>query len=263
MATDFKSLKKPFLSVPMDVRSVLSLLEREVFDRDGVQVKKQAISDRRIEGQIAMADSIVHTYLDPIYGASSLSGEKPHFKGPVANPGNNNDLELLGVIVAATAITEQWIITFTDNDTFEVIGSVSGRQGSGDLTHDFTTTNGDLQIKKDDWDNPAPSDKIEKGTVLVLSTSIVKPIVSTLSAILAASFVADSIYSETESKGSPIGKTLRERFQKLIDDITKDDSVAGLDESAGALPEAGTWGWNIDKYGHDMTRYDIISGDSW
>ena len=259
--TDFRTIKKPLFSTPMDVRAQLDVLDREVSDSADELKTKQDIPDSKIETHISKADAIVHTYLDPIFGASSLVVSTPYFKGPIPAKDNQTSLELMGVILGSGVVTEQWLLVFTADDAFSVFGTYSGAQGSGTIAADFTSTNTCVQIKAVDWLKKNSSDKVQMGDEFMFSTYVSHPTVNAVSTLLATAFLIESLAG---TDGSKWGDKLYSRGMKILTDLTDREKITGLGDSVTeADPTFKAVSFTIDQYGRDNSDYDTnIPGDT-
>lgn len=259
--TDFKTSKKAMYSTPFDVRLILGAFERSVLDDDDEVTIIQSIRDQKIEQHIYSADAIVWGYLTPTYSSSSLNSETPYFMGPVPLDDNDSSGYLQGVVVASTAITEQWLIKFTDVDTFSVYGSFSGSQGSGTIGADFITDNADIQIISADWDL-GDNSTITVPNRFLFATYISHPVVRMLSSKLAAANLIDALYSVAESKQSTWSKALRKECMDFLKALVDPSSGVSLnDVNEGDVSPYEAVAWTIDEYGRDVTNYLDIDDD--
>lgn len=256
--TDFRGVKKAMYSTPMDVRAWLSVLERDVFDDDDAVVSKQPVGDQLIELHIQNADATIVGYLGAIYGASLLDDQTPYFVGPIREAENSSATYLKGVIVASTAITEQWLIKFTSTTAYNITGSVSGSQGTGAIGADSSSTNNDIEIKAVDW----VGSTAVIGDQITLTTCKARPIIRALSSQLAASAVINAVYSSSENKEAEWAKSLRKQaldFLKSLVDPKSDVSLAELSsEDVGRYVPVQ---YAISKYGEDLTKYGTFGDD--
>ena len=256
--TDFRSIKKAMYSTPMDVRAWLSVLERDVVDDDDTVVTKQPVDDQLIELHIQNADATIIGYLGAVYGVSLLDNQTPYFVGPIRAAENSSATYLKGVIVALTAITEQWLLKFTSTTAFSIIGSISGNQGTGAIDADSNSTNNDIEIKAVDWVGSVAV----IGDQIIIATCKSRPIIRALSSQLAAAAVINAVYSSSENKEAEWAKSLRKQaldFLKSLVDSKSDVSLAELSsEDVGRyVPVQHV----IDKYGRDVTKYGTFGDD--
>ena len=259
--TDFKNLKQTMYSTPMDVRSLLSILEREIHDAGGHLVKSQPIVDQKIEQHIHTADGIIEGYLVGTYGETALANETPYFLGPITIDENTSPVLLRGVIVATTAITEQWLIRFTDTDTYEVIGTVSGAQGSGNVSTDFTSDNTDVQIKSEDWDFGIETTVLVDNHVM-FGTYKSHKLIRSLSAKLAAADLIDALYSKISEESSSFARALRKQAMDLLKALIDEDSGVSLTEiTSEDIEQYEAAPWNITHNGDDITDYGNFDND--
>lgn len=259
--TDFKAYKKAMYCTPLDVRIQLEVLGREVSDSDDDLRTKQEIHDAKIEQHIYKADSIVRAYLAPVYGENYLAQETPYFRGPVPVRDNASAVYLTGVVVASTAITEQWLIRFTSTTDYKVWGSFSGYQGAGSINNDFTSSNSDIQIVSADWMLEESGVTPQIGDQFLLGTYISHPTVSSLSSMLAASSLIDSLYSESEGSASGWGDRLYKQVMEVLKNLADEDHMASLVNTGPASTTNPAIPWNIDDFGRDRSPYNNIPYD--
>lgn len=256
--TDFRSIKRAMYSTAMDVRAWLSVLERDVFDDDNVVVTKQPVDDQLIELHIQNADATIVGYLGAVYGASLLDDQTPYFVGPIREAENSSATYLKGVIVASTAITEQWLLKFTSTTAYSITGSISGSQGTGAIGADSASTNNDIEIKAVDWVGAAAV----IGDLIVIATCKSRPIIRALSSQLASAAVINAVYSSSENKEADWAKSLRKQaidFLKSLVDPKSDVSLAELSsEDVGRYVPVQ---YAIDEYGKDLTKYGTFGDD--
>lgn len=243
----------------MDVRALLNVFERQVEDDDGDLVVEQEITDPKIEQHIQNADAVIWGYLNGIYG-DTLSAETPYFAGPIAVAENTSSIALRGVIVAATAITEQWLVKFTAENTFEVIGTVSGAQGNGTILTDFTSTNAAIQIAAEDW-TLGKDVAVDVGNQILFGTYTSHKLVRTLSAKLAASDLIDALYSNASDEQSGFSRALRKQVMDLLKALVDPKSDVSLTSVTEDDIEDEAVAWSIDKYGNDLTNYGTYVDD--
>lgn len=257
--TDFSNIREAMYSTPMDVRAWLNVLDRDILDDDGVVVTKQPVRDQLIEVHINNADALVFSYLSGIYGEAVLTDQTPYFLGPLAMSENVSATYLKGIIVDATAITEQWILKFTSTTAYSITGGVSGSQGTGAIGSDSASTNSYIAIKTADWIGSTAS----TGDQISVSTYKSRPIIRTLSSQLAAASLINAVYSSTENKEAEWAKSLRKQaidfLEKLIDPKS-DVTLAGLSSSNVGRYESVQY--TVDEHGRDLTRYGSFSDDA-
>lgn len=258
--TDFKSLKQTMYCTPMEVRALYNVFERRVQDNDGGMTVEQDITDRKIEVHIQNADAIIYGYLQGPYGASTLNSEVPYFLGPVTPDPNFSTISLNGVVVASTAITEQWLVKFTADNTFSVTGSVSGAQGSGTVTVDFTTTNGDVQIKAADWSLGADA-VVNKGCEVIFSTNKAHKIVRMLSAKLACADLISAYHQSMDGKDPEYAQQLRRQALGLLKALIDPNSDVSLNTITANDIGPVAVDWTIDSFGSDITEYGDFLDD--
>lgn len=263
--TDFKTTKKKMFSTPMDVRALNRLLMRKI-ENVAEGVLKQEVTDQEIEQYIYDADSIIRAYLQSYYSETEINGQTPYYIGPVPIDGNTGVISLTGVVLSSVVVTEQWVIKFTGQnstgvDTFSLTGSFSGDQGSGDVGTDFASTNGDVTIKAVDWAYPDTANRMNAGDQLVFASYKSHDFVRKISAMLAASFLIDALYGESESNVSSYGETFYKRAMAFLDKLQDTDSGVSLSGSVAASVDHETTGYNVDRWGRDTTLYRSIDGD--
>lgn len=261
----YKGIKKNLYCTPMDIRLLNSIFELKPEQvSDGGEVIPQ-IDDELLENHIADADSFIRGYLAAYYSEDDLIGQTPYYKGPFSVVKNTGLLKLLGVTVASTAITEQWTFTFgaiaSGYDTFDVIGTFSGSQGSGNTGAAFTTTNGDLSIAAAAWSYKNTDDSMSPGDKIIICTYVSHPLIRTVSAYLAASSAIDYFYSEAEGSQSNWSKTYYKKAMDILNKLKDPNSGIGLEGNVVTSVDHEAIGYHIDEHGNDVTSYREITND--
>lgn len=262
--TNFKTVKRAKFCTPMDVRKLNKLFNRVIEEAAGKV--RQDVSDDEIELFIDDADAVVRAYLAGFYSEADLSGETPYYAGPVSNERNAHTIRLRGVTVAATAITEQWLIEFTGDqsasgDVFTLTGTFSGAQGTGNTATDFTATNLDITIDNADWVRGIKdTDNVSKGDTISFSTYITHPVIRMISTKLAASYLLDSLYGQAESDESRVAAAYRKEGMKILEKLADPDDRMTLSSSDQASAYEGV-GYDVNEYGEDVTPYLSITND--
>ena len=259
----FKNLKKNLYALPMSVRLLHSILAYKIID-EGRGVDEQIVTDSEIEQFIYKADSIIDAYLAYL-GSGALANETAYYEGPTYVVQTQNVFILEGVTVGVDAITEQWKIVFSDSDAFTVYGNFSGNQGTGDITTDFTSTNGDLAIASEDWRRTTDDDTIQfsDGDTIFVGVFKTNPTVKHISSLLAAGLLVDAKYTESEAMQSGWGKAYYKRAMDLLEKLADPDSEISLDGTTSAnVEEYDAVEYNITFTGEDETEYREITDDS-
>jgi len=258
---NLKSTYPAAYCTPLDVRALSKLLKpiRSV-DLPTEEEENLVISDREIMKHILDCSSIVKSYLAERYGTTLLAGT-PYFSPVIPDSGNNRphtSWGLDGVAVGSSATTEQWTITFNSQTVFSVRGQISGVQGSGTTSADFTSTSGDVVIDSDNWDiasgNPEPDD------VLYFATYKHYQIVVLTTAKLAAAHVLKSLLSETSPNESGIADNLEKEAMDILEKLSDTKSGVTL---TGSTEISDLWvhaRYSISLLGEDKTEYETETG---
>ncbi len=238
---------KDSLSTIQDVRNMSEYITTAVRD------------DARVRQYILRADSIVRDALRPYYTMDSEVEDTP-YNGPPQAPfavpdhdisANSSDGSLSDITVASTAKTEVWTITFTGTTAFSVSGTVSGSQGTGSTSSDFTATNSYIVLPAANW-----SGTFASGDTIKVAVYRAKPLIVTASALIATGLLLKSAFEggdAVSSRGQDFqtqGEDIVERLQRPYeDDGLQLDSFSARDVS----PEGVAY--YVDVVGKDVSKY--------
>ena len=227
----------------------------QLYDRDE---KKWMIHPSTIRATIMDNDPTLRTQLRQ-YTPADMS-QTPRVMPPLRGPDNqgagtlltmNADAsETLEVSEASTVYSQVYQILFTAPTAFTVESDLSGAQGTGSTTSDFTTTDTYLTIAKELWNGTFVKDDIFYIRVYNHEGTLV-----TLSAYLAAVELLDGIFTEQVPDASPTSTKYKRDYDRLIRAIQ--DGTIFLEVGLVAR-EIGPVqvDYEIDQYGQDITNYE-------
>lgn len=266
--TTISTLQNDLLTTPLDVRLMNEILQNETVNSNIL------VDDNRILRDIYFASSEVRATLYRVYDGDSMLETIPVAIPPIIPKyneqsgvtENTGDGVLYGIVPSEDAKTEQWTIIFTSTTAYDVVGSRSGGQGSGDTSSDFTSTNTWITIPSDVWSGtPATGDKF------YVAVWAHYPMVVYLTTLIAASLIHNSIFNFVAPNETPITDKFRTEANRILGWLNK-----GYDEngtpfrlpsfSADDLSEIPI-PWYIDRLGSDISNYssteqpNIITGD--
>jgi len=241
---------------PADLRNLSEYISTEI--RDNARLRQFQLR----------ADSIIRDSLRPYYPIESGLYESAPWNGPVLTPfalpddgivGNTGDAQLLDVTVATTAdTTATYTVTIGNANTFTVFSEIEGNQGSGDISVDFTTSNGDVTIPAANWvGDPVTGDSF------FFTVYRAKPLIVSISALMSAGLMLKSV-SETGSideRGTEFynnGNELLLRLQAPYDDDGLQlESFTPRDISPEGIQ------YHVDHLGRDVGRYSDNEATPW
>lgn len=210
-------------------------------------------SARRLRGFILRSDGIIRTALRATYGADLTSGITPWASIPETDEDNDaGSGELLpDITVDADAITEVWTLTFTSTTEYNIVGSLSGSQGTGATGSDSASTNGYITVPTANW-----SGTFAIGDVFYVRTYDIEAAVVEMSALMASGVVLQSRYTEFVPNRSEISREYMEEARKRVDQVTDGDSPYALEVGRSARDiDPIQVDWEIDAYGNNITDY--------
>ena len=217
---------------------------------------------------ILESDGHIRSSLRQLYGADLTSGISPWAKVPEANsrPANSGSGVLSPwITVAATAITELWKMTFSSATAVTVTAGISGSQGSGTVSVDFTSTNSYITIPAANWGGTPAS-----GDIFYIRVYDVEAAVMGLSSAWAAHMLLDNLYTEEIPNRSDMAKAYGDMVERLLKSYTNDNSPYELEtgktvRDLDPIPIPGQM--VISDTGEDIGVYEdwefaISSGDA-
>jgi len=246
---------KPLLCTVQDIRNLSEYISTEVRD------------DARVRQYILRADALLRDALRPIYAIESGIQESAPWNGPVQIPfalpddnidANTGTASLVDITVESTADTTQvYTVTFDDPTNFTVTSDLEGSQGSGLVSGDHTTTNGDITIPTANWSGTAIA-----GDIFKVAVYLPKPAIVTCSALLSAGLMLRSVIEGDMSEkgdafwanGQNIIKSLQHPYE---DNGMQLDSFTPRDISPEGVAYA------IDRHGNDVSSYADNEATPW
>lgn len=229
-------------STPMDIRRIAPLLTKNV------------VEDERLWEICSDADSIIVTALLPNYLSESALKDTPYASTPVPDENNKGIGRLLGdlIIASASAITEQWEVKFTSSSAFEVTGSSSGSQGTGNVTTEFTSTNARITIPVTAWSN---TDRIQADDIFRFVTCNVFRLIRTVSAYMATALALQTEFSQQLVNAESESDKWMKQANDILDKMTGDDPKYKLSTFPNRNLDPIGIVYTIDEYGRDASDY--------
>jgi hypothetical protein len=247
---------KDTLCTIQDVRNLSEYITTEVRD------------DARVRQFIIRADSVVRDALRPYYTIDTELEETAPYNGPPQAPyavtdqgiaANSGTGDLSDVTPSTSAKTEVWTITFFNSTAFSVSGTASGSQGSGNRNSNFTSTNGYLTIPTGNWSGTSSAnDKI------MVATYRAKPLIVTLSAMLAAGLLLRSVFEggdEVSAKGLSFTGDAEAILSRLTRPYEDDGMQLDTFSERDISPEGVSY--TVDIMGRDVSKYTDNEMTPW
>lgn len=240
---------------PSDLRNLSEYISTEV--RDNGRLRQFQLR----------ADSIIRDGLRALYPIESGLYESAPWNGPPLTPfalpddgivGNTGNGQLLDITVNTTADkTATYTITIGAGDTFSVFSDLEGAQGSGDITTDFTSTNGDITIPSANW----VGDPVT-GDTFTVTVYLAKPLIVSISALMSCGLMLKAVneagLTERAEDFYNSGFELLLRLQRPYEDtgITL-DSFTPRDISPQGVQ------YSVDHLGRDVGKYADNEATPW
>jgi hypothetical protein len=223
--------------------------------------------DARILAMIFRADGVIRSRLSGLYTLDEDLEETTAWNGPPLArlqmneiEGNAGSLSLLDVTPSAAAITQQWTITFTSATEFSVSGCISGSQGTGNTSSNFTSTNSQLIIPSANWKGASAV----SGDEFFVSVYKHKPLVVALSSMIAAYYTSSEIFRGTEGVPTEV-QLLKNDSDEILDKLSTpyEDGGMRLDSFSerDITPEGVAY--TISASGHDVSYYANNEQTPW
>lgn len=212
----------------------------------------------RIRECILRNDRQLLSQLKPYFGSNltvtpRVTQSVPRFGNSgdgVLRPMNPTGTKTLSVDTSKAVYSQVYQITFGPSDeVFLVESDLSGPQGDGDTSTDFTTTDGILVVAKELWDGSFPVGDVHHVKVYNYEGMLVH-----LSSLLAASNILDTIFTEEVPDASATAQRYERLYNRLIRALQ--DGIIFLEKALVARNlNPIQCDYKIDKYGRDITEY--------
>lgn len=214
------------------------------------------LSPEAIREMIIRNDSQLRGELRPYFG-DSISTTTPYAVTPIARYGNSaagkllltNGTNDITVSTGASIYTQVYKISFTSTTAFSVEGDLTGAQGTGATSGNFTTSDTFVTINSALW-----SGTFFNGDVHYLKIYNHEHLLTHLSALLTAQYILDTIYTEEVPDASATAEKYGEKYKQTIRML----------RNGTAFLEKGLTNrdinpiqvdYEIDEYGNDATKY--------
>lgn len=224
---------------------------------DPEENKFNVLTPEEIRSLITRTDARLKMDLKPYYG-SSLTTSSPYATTPIARFGNSASGKLLLANAAGTetltvssslANTQVYTITFTSSTAFSVESDLTGSNGSGTTSGDFTTTDTYLTIPTELWNGTFFNGDVHYVRVYTHESALVY-----LSALLAANQVLNTIYTEEVPDASASAERYLEQYRNQIRALQRGEAFLEKGLSTRDIDPIQV-DYEIDVYGTDATDY--------
>lgn len=220
---DFKpTLYCTVLDVLMQSSDMISdQINLKIFDSSTDSIVRFA---HQVEHDILDATNMVRSCLLNVYSESGLE-TTPHTGIPFRDVSNTSLSDGTSALLTAgqagaSAITEWWTLTFSSATNYAAKGSASESKGSSNITSDFTSTgDGDLILLADANPN-IWTGTFANGQKFYIPTYKHKPIVVSVTAMLALAYALDHVFQAEIPNASEYGTTMEERAMKWLNQLS-------------------------------------------
>lgn len=224
---------------------------------DPEENKFNVLSEIEIRSLITRTDARLKSELKPYYG-STLTTSAPYATAPVPRFGNTASGNLLLQNAAGTETltvssslsnTQVYTVTFTSATAFSVSSDLTGANGTGSTSSDFTTTDTFLTIPTELWNGTFFNGDVHYIRVYTHESALVQ-----LSALLAANQVLNTIYTEEVPDASASAEKYLEQYRNQIRALQRGDAFLEKGLSTRDISPVQL-DYEIDEYGVDATDY--------
>ena len=224
---------------------------------DPEENKFNVLSEIEIRSLITRTDARLKSELKPYYG-STLTTSAPYATAPVPRFGNTASGNLLLQNAAGTETltvssslsnTQVYTVTFTSATAFSVSSDLTGANGTGSTSSDFTTTDTFLTIPTELWNGTFFNGDVHYIRVYTHESALVQ-----LSALLAANQVLNTIYTEEVPDASASAEKYLEQYRNQIRALQRGDAFLEKGLSTRDISPVQL-DYEIDEYGTDATNY--------
>lgn len=259
MSIDLIASKPKLYSTVLDIIRLANIIKTETFDFTGAgdDYNNEIIWDNEIEAYIINAGSIIDGYLKQQYGAPTGLVIDAWAKTPIADRKNNSKKsKLLGVEILKTDSSSAfWIVEFTSKTQFKLTSSLENAQGTGSISADASSNNGEVKIGDNSWKDSSNISTKDKFYFEILN---IYPLINTISSLLATSLVLSEKYTEALPNEAIYPQRLWKRGMELLKDLIDEDNSLALESDAGIIEgETISIAYQINTLGQDKSEYLI------
>jgi len=278
MAVTLKTSKTRMFSTVLDVVRRGRMIKTDTLNfvpEDDPTYDYPVIDDGEIEAYIHHADGIVLSYLTQMYGGEEGLRTTPWITTPYRYPKNANKSKLISVQLnevediytafwtlhfgAATGTTTSTTTTtpptpkYNPPEYYTITSSLEGAQGTGDTNNDSTSTNGEITVGANAWDEREGGYQL--GDEFYFSVVDVYRIINKLSADLAAAAVLMEMYSEAIPNANEYATRLYDDAMTVLKELADPDSGVSLTATVDYDTDSTPVDYNINKLGEDQSNY--------
>ena len=205
---------------------------------------------------IIRSDAQLRGELRPSYG-SDLSTSVPYAVTPIARFGNSANGKLLltdgtnsiSVSTGASVYTQVYKFKFTSATAFSCESDLTGSQGTGATSGNFTTSDTFVTINSSLWNGV-----FFTGDVHYLKIYNHESLLSHLSSLLTAQYILDTIYTEEVPDASATAEKYGDKYRFMVRGLQQgttflEKSLISRDITPIQVD------YEIDEYGNDATKY--------
>ena len=224
---------------------------------DAEESSFNVLSEIELRSIITRTDARLKSELKPYYGGT-LTTSAPYATTPVPRFGNTQTGNLLLQNAAGTETltvssslsnTQVYTITFTSTSAFSVSSDLTGSNGTGSVSSDFTTTDTFLTIPKQLWNGSFFNGDVHYIRVYTHESALVQ-----LSALLAANQVLNTIYTEEVPDASASAEKYMEQYLRQMRALQRGEAFLEKGLSTRDINPIQL-DYEIDEYGTDATNY--------
>ena len=218
------------------------------------------VTPQKMRNIIWRNDAQIRGQLKNYYGVDLTS--TPRVAQPTPKRGYTALAELLltdgtneiGVTNSTSVKTQVYKILFTSPTAFEVTSDLTGSQGTGSTSSNFTTTDTFLTIPNECW-----SGSFETEDSWYIAVYNYEGMLSHLSSLLAAIYILNTIYTEEVPDASATATKYEQLYNRIIRALQQGTIFLEKDLSSRNLDPIQV-DYEIDDYGKDVTNY---ADDEW
>ena len=224
---------------------------------DAEESSFNVLSEIELRSLITRTDSRLRMELKPYY-SGTLTTSTPYATPPVPRFGNTQTGNLLLqnpagsstlTVSSSLTATQVYTITFTSATAFSVSSDLTGANGTGSTSSNFTTTDTFLTIPSALWNGSFFNGDVHYVKVYTHESALVQ-----LSALLAANQVLNTIYTEEVPDASASAEKYMEQYLRQMRALQRGEAFLEKGLSTRDINPIQL-DYEIDEYGTDATNY--------
>jgi hypothetical protein len=244
-------------STVLDVIRRARLIRTDTFDlvNTDPSYNETILADGEVESYIINEDGTVLSYLTQRYGGAAGLRTDRWVSTPFRKLDNQGKSKLLAATLLNTddPYTAFWKVVFTSDTAFDVTSSLEGSQGSGATDSDFTSTNAELSIGTNAWENDGQG--FAQNDSFYFSVVDCYRVVNKISADLAACAILQELYSEAVPNANEYAANLCKNAMALLEKLADPDSGLSLTDSVDYDVSSTAVDYNVSALGEDESDY--------